>query len=265
MKKRLKAALPPVLFLLLVIGLWYLVSYVLLDPSRRFLLPPPHEVIRLGYLDSGVRYDILLAAWASAKVALIGLGIAFTLGSIQAILMSQARWIERCLYPYTVFLQTVPILAIVPVIGFWFGYELKARVVVCIIISLFPLVINPLKGLQDTNRGLHDLFTLSQVSRWTRLTKLQIPSAMPNVFIGLQTAAGLSVVGSVVGDFFFGRGEIGLGLLISRYSSQLQSAEMLAAVFAAATLGLIVFWTFGEIARRMVGSWSEAWGVKGSP
>ena len=85
----------------------------------------------------------------------------------------------------------------------------------------------------------------------TRLRKLQIPSAMPQVFIGLQTAAGLSVVGAVVGDFFFGRGSIGLGLLLQRYSSRLQSAEMLATVLAACALGLIAFWLFGALGRRI--------------
>jgi NitT/TauT family transport system permease protein len=90
---------------------------------------------------------------------------------------------------------------------------------------------------------------------------LQIPNALPHIFVGLQSAAGLSVVGAIVGDYYFGRGEIGLGLLLSRYSSRLQSAAMLAAVLAACLIGLVAFWVFGALGRRVVGRWSPAWGA----
>ncbi|MEO3855734.1 ABC transporter permease [Acrocarpospora sp. B8E8] len=254
-------ALPPLTVFVLVLAGWYGVTYGILDADRRFLLPPPHQVIVDGYLVADTRADILTAALVSLKVAAIGLSIAFVIGSVLAILMAQARWIERSLYPWAVFLQTIPILAIVPVIGFWFGYELTARVIVCVLISAFPLIINPLQGLLSTDRGLHDLMTLARAGRLTRLIKLQIPSALPQVFVALQTAAGLAIVGAIVGDFFFGRGETGLGLLLSRYSSRLQSAEMIATMFVAAALGILVFWIFGVLGRRIVGRWSDAWGA----
>lgn len=254
--------LPPLAVAVLIVAVWYLVSYLVLDPTRQFLLPPPHDVVLKGFIAADARADILAAGWQSLKVALIGLGLAFVFASTLAVLMAQARWIERSLYPWAIFLQTIPVLAIVPVIGFWFGYELTARVVVCVIIAMFPLIINPLQGLLDADRGLHDLLTLAKASRWTRLIKLQIPSALPQVFVGLQSAAGLSIVGAVVGDFYFGRGAIGLGLLLSRYSSRLDSAEMLATVFAACLLGVVVFWVFGFLGRRAVGRWSEAWSAR---
>lgn len=258
----LASVLPPLGVAALVVAAWYLVSYVVLAPDRRFLLPPPHEVLIEGFLDTDVLGEIVAASWQTLKVALIGLAIAFVIGSSVAILMAQARWIERSLYPWAILLQTVPILAIVPVIGFWFGYEITARVVVCVIIAMFPLIINPLQGLLDADRGLHDLLTLAKASRLTRLIKLQIPSALPQVFVGLQSAAGLSIVGAVVGDFFFGRGAMGLGLLLTRYTSRLQSAEMLATVFASCLLGVVVFWIFGALGRRVVGPWSDAWGAR---
>ena len=96
-----------------------------------------------------------------------------------ALAMSQAKWIERSLYPWAVASQTIPILALVPMIGFWFGFGLNARVIVCFIISLFPIVINSLTGLLSADRGLHDLFTLHHAGRRTRTMKLQIPAALP--------------------------------------------------------------------------------------
>ncbi|GAA1951326.1 ABC transporter permease [Microbacterium aquimaris] len=256
---RWKRIVPPLAFFALIIALWYAISYLVLEPGKQFLLPPPHEVIIDGFFVPETRSDILSAAWESFKVATVGLAIAFVLGVGQAILMSQAKWIENMLYPYAVFLQTIPTLAIIPVIGFWFGFDFGARVVVCVIIALFPLIINPLKGLLGADPGLHDLFTLRHAGRMTRLMRLQLPAALPDIFTGLQTAAGLAVVGAVVGDYFFGRGAIGLGLLIARYSSRLEAAEMLATVLAACGLGVLMFWFFGMLGRRIVGRWSEAW------
>lgn len=255
-------AFPPFMLLVAMLAVWYVISYQVLDADQKFLLPPPHEVISKGFLDPEVRADQLSALWVTSKAALIGLAVSIVLGLTLAIAMSQARWVERSVYPWAVFLQTVPILAIVPVIGFWFGYELFARVVVCVIISLFPLIINPLQGLLSADRGLHDLFTLAGSSPLTRLLKLQLPAAMPDVFVGLQSAAGLAVVGAVVGDFFFGRGATGLGLLLQRYSSRLASAEMLSTVLVACLLGLVAFWIFGILGRRIVGTWSPAWGKR---
>lgn len=253
---------PPLAVAAVVIGLWYVVSYAILDPSEKFLLPPPHEVARDGLLEPTVRADILDATWVTARVAIIGLVVAVAIGFSMALAMAAAKWVERSLYPWAILLQTVPILAIVPVIGFWFGFDTFARVVVVVIIALFPLIINPLQGLLSADRGLHDLFTLSGVGSFTRMLKLQIPAALPDVFVGLQTAAGLAIVGATVGDYFFGRGQIGLGMLLSRYSSRLQSSEMLATVFVACLLGVIAFWIFGALGRRIVGSWSPAWGAR---
>ncbi|ABM13944.1 MULTISPECIES: ABC transporter permease [Mycolicibacterium] len=253
---------PPMALLAVVIVAWYAVSYLVLDSSEKFLLPPPHDVVAQGLLDADTRDDITSALWVSAKVAIIGLVAAIVIGGVLAVAMAQAKWVERSLYPWVILLQTVPILAIVPVIGFWFGFELFARVLVVVIIALFPLIINPLQGLLGADRGLHDLFTLTGARPLTRLLKLQIPSAMPDVFVGLQSAAGLAVVGATVGDYFFGRGQIGLGMLLARYSSRLQSAEMLATVLTACLLGVVAFWIFGALGRRIVGRWSPAWGAR---
>lgn len=254
----LRNAGPPIAVFVLIVAIWYAVTYLALDESRRFLLPAPHEVLLEGFA-AEPRAEILAALGLTAWAAFLGLSIAFVLGGGLAILMSQAKWIERSLYPYAVIMQTIPILAIVPLLGFWFGFGMMARVVVCLIISIFPLIINTLNGLLDVPRGLHDLLTLQGASRWTRLWRLQLPAAMPQIFIGLRTAAGLSVIGAIVGDFFFGRGPIGLGLLISRYSSRLRSEELLASVLVASAFGVVVFSIFGWIGRRAVGQWAEAW------
>jgi len=252
--------LPPLTFGLFVIGGWYFISYVILDDRRQFLLQPPHKVLSNGFFDWGGRdgmAEMLQALWSSTKVAGIGLFFAILIGFGLAVLMSQAVTVERALFPYLVTLQAIPILAIVPLIIFWWGSGQASRVVVCIIISLFPIIVNTLFGLQSVEKDMHDLFTLHNASRFTRLKKLMFPAAIPAIFAGLRISAGLSVIGAIVGDFFFGKGEVGLGQLIKRFSSELQGEELLTAVILSSALGVMVFLFFTWIQNKAVGEWSD--------
>jgi NitT/TauT family transport system permease protein len=195
----------------------------------------------------------------TGRVALQGLVIAIILGTIIAVLMSQAKWIENATYPYAVAIQAIPILAIVPVLRTLFGQGLMARTVVCIMISLFPIIINTLFGLKAADPLQHDLFTLHGADRWTRLRKLQFPGALPAMFEGYRIAAGLCVVGAIVGEFFF-RGTVrprGLGILIDLYTSRLWGEQTYAAIIVAALLSLVFFWAFGFLRKAVVGRWYQ--------
>ncbi|UPG67710.1 ABC transporter permease [Gordonia hongkongensis] len=246
----------PLVVLALVIGAWYLVSYAVLDPGRRFLMPPPHQVVTDGLLG-----DSAQAMWEAlsrtATVALTGLAIAAIIGIAWAVIMSQSRLMENALFPYAVVLQCVPILALVPLVGFWFGFGFSARVFVCVLISLFPIVSNTLFGLRSVDRQMRDLFALHHPSRVTILRKLEFPAAMPAIFAGLRISAGLSVVGAIVGDFFFKQGNPGIGILIDNYRSRLQAEELFASIVLASLLGVAVFWFFGWLGNRIVGRWYQ--------
>lgn len=253
--RRALSALPPVLVFAVIIGVWYAVNASL---EQKFLLPRPDEVIRDGFGDPITRQQILDALWQTTKVALTGLVIASGIGILWAVGMGSAKWIERSTYPYAVVLQCIPILALVPLIGVWFGYEFQARVVVAVMISLFPMVANTLFGLQSVDRSLHELFRLQKAGPLTVLAKLTFPAALPAIFVGLRTSAGLSVVGAIVGDFFFQRGTPGLGATLSTYTRMLDTPALFAAIFVAAGLGVVVFALFGFISRIAVGRWYEA-------
>ncbi len=253
--------LPPVLLGALIVGAWYYVSYGLLTQERRFLLRPPHEILQVGFLDWDHFSEILQALWSSTRVALIGLAISIAIGFFLATIMSQTKIVERAIFPYMVMLQAIPILAIVPLIGFWWGYGTTSRIAVCVIISLFPIIVNTLFGLQSAERGLHDLFTLHHASRLTRLRKLMFPAARPAIFAGLRISAGLSVIGAIVGDYFFGQGAVGIGQLLKRYSSRLEGEELLAAVIMSSALGVVVFLFFGWLQNVAIGKWHETSGA----
>jgi len=254
--------LPPILLGILILGLWYLISYVVLDEQRRFLLRPPHQVWQVGFADWSNFSEILAGLWSSTIVAFIGLSVAIVVGLTLATLMSQSKLIERAVFPYAVTLQAIPILAIVPLIGFWFGFGISARVTVCIIIALFPIIVNTLFGLLSAPVGLHDLLTLQRVSRITRLRKLMFPAALPAIFAGLRISAGLSVIGAIVGDFFFGRGDPGIGQLLQRYANRLMGEQLLAAIIMSSLLGVLVFQLFGWIQQKAIGKWHEERGAE---
>jgi NitT/TauT family transport system permease protein len=256
-RRAVRSAVPPAVIFLVALAGWYAVSYLALAPRRRFLLPPPDRVIRTGFLDPDNRAELLQALGVSARVALVGLVIAAVVGIGGAVVMSQASWLERSLFPYAVVLQTIPILAMVPLFGYWLGFGFAARVLVCVLVGLFPIVANTLFGLRSADRAHHDLFRLHGAGRLTRLLKLQLPGALPAIFTGLRISAGLSVIGAIVGDFFFRQGERGLGIYIDIYRSRLESERLFAAVILASAFGLVVFWGFGWLHRR-VAAWHSS-------
>lgn len=255
-----EAAGPAVVFLLFI-GIWYLVSGVLLPPHKRFLLPAPHTVIQEGFLvwRSGDRrglQPILVSLWDSAQIALTGLAFTIVIGVVLALLMSTRKWLERATWPYLVAIQSAPILALTPLIRALIDDTRTQRVLVVILISVFPVVSNTLFGLLSADPSQHDLFSLHRAGRWTRLTKLQLPAALPSIFVGLRTAAGLSVIGAVVGDFYFrGAGTVGIGAQIDIYRQRLWGGELIASIILASLLGLSVFLFFGWLSRRVVGRW----------
>jgi NitT/TauT family transport system permease protein len=241
----------------LFIFVWYLVSTLLLDEERRFLLPTPDAVVRTAFLDRANLQELLDGLGLSARVALTGLVLATVIGIGWAILMNQAQWLEDSLYPYAVLLQTVPILALVPLFGDWFGFGPSSRVLTVVLIALFPIVANTLFGLRSVDPALRDLFALHGADRWTRLRKLQLPAALPSILTGLRISAGAAVIGAVVGDFFFQQGQAGIGQLIYIYPRQLRSEMLFGAVILASLFGLAVFWIFGLVAR-IATAWHES-------
>jgi NitT/TauT family transport system permease protein len=247
----------PVAVFAVLIGIWYFISTVVLDPDLQFLLPPPHQIITEGFGDADTRTELLEALGRTTQVALTGLAAAIVIGAIWGILMALAKWAESALFPYAVLLQCIPILALVPLIGFWFGFGFFARVLVCILIALFPMISNTLFGLQSVERGQLELFRLQRASRWTVLRKLQFPAALPAIFAGMRISAGLAVVGAIVGDFFFRQGNPGIGILLSNYASRLQGPALFAAILVAAFLGFAIFWIFGRLRTLAVGRWYD--------
>ena len=252
----------PFVVFVLFIAFWH---YMHNDGMRRFfdkpgfLLPAPETVIHDSFMQAIPRDKLLGGLGWTTLVAMTGLGITIVLGVTIAMLMAQAKWVERSTYPYLVALQAIPILSIVPVINSVFGGGINSRLFVCVMISIFPIVTNTLFGLTSADVGQHDLFTLRGASRWTRLMKLQLPSAMPAIFTGFRISAGLSVIGAVVGEQFFRKGsKPGIGIVMEQFRQKGIYPQTYGGLMIAAGLGIAMFLVFGAISKMVVGHWHES-------
>jgi NitT/TauT family transport system permease protein len=236
--RALQSFLPPIVALAAILALWESLTRALGVPA--YLLPPPSAVLEAAAHDAEA---LALGALTTSKVALAGFGLSAVIGLFLAVVLSSSRTIERALYPYTVFLQTVPIVAIAPLLVLWFGAGMRAVTVSAFIVSVFPVIANTLAGLRSVEPALRDLFRLYGAGRLATLFKLQIPAALPSVVTGLRVASGLAVIGAIVGEFVagFSEGAAGLGILVLSSYRQLRTDLLFAAVLLAAILGLCLF------------------------
>ncbi|WP_434427030.1 ABC transporter permease [Nannocystis pusilla] len=245
-----RAASPPLLVFLAFLGLWQLACSALALPA--YLVPTPAEVAREAAAHVG---ELAQAALLTALGALGGLGASLVVGGLVAVLFSQSQTAARSLYPYAIFLQTVPIVAVAPLIVVWFGTGLQSVVLTAAILSVFPIITNGTTGLVRVDPQLLELFAMSDASRLQLLLKLRLPGSLPYFVAGAKISGGLAVIGAIVGEFFagFGADELGLGALILQTSGRLQTAYLFAAIFTATLLGLLLFGLvalLGELALR---------------
>lgn len=253
----------PTVLLAVFIGIWYNMHYwglrFFFDKNGKRLLPTPLQVWDETIMHSIARHRYIEGIKWTSIVAFGGLAITIFIGCTLAVLMSQAKWVEGAVYPYLVALQAVPVLAVIPLIYSVFGGGLMPRFFVCIMIAFFPIVTNTLFGLNSADPDQHDLFTLRNASRWTRLVKLQLPSALPNIFTGFRISAGLSVIGAVVGEQFFRAGsKPGVGIVMDIYRVKGIYPPLYGGVILACLLGIFTFLLFGWISKLVIGSWYDA-------
>jgi NitT/TauT family transport system permease protein len=253
---RLRQVLPPLVVLVSFLGGWWLISATVYG-DKNYLLPRPMQVVQAaldnpGPLLQGLRITLFEAA--------IGFALAITFGLLAAIVMSLSKSLERSFYPYAVLLQTVPVVAIAPIIVLWFGYNQKAVIAIAFMIAVFPILNNSLLGLLSTDRNQLDLFRMHQASKVTEFLKLRLPAALPSIFAGLRISAGLSVVGAIVGEFIIGSGgeDGGLGVKVLFAQSRLATGLLFAEVLVATLLGFAFFMLVSVAGNQLIKNWHES-------
>lgn len=249
--------LAPVLSLFFLLVVWQaIVSFGKIHPV---ILPGPAKVLEAWQKNS----DFLGKGFlATGLAAYAGMCSSLLIGSLIAVLFAQSRWLRAACFPYVIFLQTVPIVAIAPLLIIWSGYNFRTIVIVSFIISLFPVVSNVTSGLLSVDRNLLELFQLYGSTRWQILFHLQIPAAIPSLILGARISSGLSVIGAIVGEFFVGNGGKynGLGTLMTGWQSLQKTDALIAAVLVSTLLGLVMFGLVNLISLLLLSRWTRAAG-----
>jgi NitT/TauT family transport system permease protein len=239
MKKRWLIVINSMAVLAVLIGLWQLIVVFYHLPP--YLLPGPKPVAealrdRLPSLLDSLRI--------TAEEAAGGLLASVVFGVAVAMIFAQWRWLRQLLYPYTILLQTVPIVAIAPLVINWAGAGITSVAIVTFIICLAPVIANTTQGLISVDENLVNLFIMHHATPSQILFKLRLPNALPNLFTGIRISAGISVIGGITGELFAGStrvGEGGLGYAIIYANNQMETAYLFALVFAATVLGFSFF------------------------
>jgi len=218
-----------------LLALWQAIIWIF--HVAPYMLPTPMAVAKA--LVS--RFPLLLNALAiTAAEAGGGLAASVLAGIAIALFFARSHWVRRMLYPYTLLLQTVPIIAIAPLILMWVGAGMPAVTLIAFIISLAPIIANVTQGLISVDENLVHLFLMHNASPAQLLFKLRLPHAVPALFVGVRIASGLAVIGAITGELYAGSsrvGEGGLGYSILYASTQLQTDYLFALVAAATVLG----------------------------
>lgn len=198
-----------------------------------YLVPTPTAVFAVILSENEELFRALLE---TALGAGLGFFLASTGGVLLGIIFSQVSWLQKSIYPYAIFFQTVPIIAIAPLLVIWLGFGLPTIVASSLIVGIFPVIASTLLGLQSTEPAFLDLFRLYGASRWQTLWKLRMPAAQPQIFNGLRICAGLSVIGAIVGEFVAGGG---LGGIIDVARMQQRVDQVFAAIVLATLIGVV--------------------------
>jgi NitT/TauT family transport system permease protein len=256
MKMQSLLLLNSIVVLLLLLGIWQ--AIVSLNHLPAYILPGPLLVAkalhdRLPSLLSSLLITAEEAAGGLAASIVVGVGI--------AMVFAQWRWFRQLFFPYTILLQTVPIVAIAPLIILWVGAGIFAVTVVTFIICLAPIIANTTQGLVSVDENLVHLFLMYNASPSQVLFKLRLPNSLPSLFTGIRISAGISVIGGITGELFAGStrvGEGGLGYAIIYASNQMETAYLFALVVAATALGFSFFFIVMFLEWLALHNWHES-------
>jgi NitT/TauT family transport system permease protein len=219
----------------------------------KFLVPSPVDVVESIWL--GFKSGVFIKhGFYTLSATLIGFFIGSLIGFVLGVLVSQVGVLYRLLYPYVVAFQTVPKVAIAPLVVIWFGFGLGSKVAMALMICFFPVVVNTIEGLHAVNPERIMLLRSYSASRWDIFRIVQLPAALPFIFAGLDIGIVLAVIGTVVGEFV--GSTAGLGYLLMKFNHEIDIAGVFATIVVLSVMGVVLHAILRLIQQRVV-FWSK--------
>ena len=228
-----KSKLPAFIALALLLIIWQTVSGLGFIP--KYMLPSPIDVLKVFFKDWAMLGSNLLV---TLQEAFIGLFLGVSIGFIFAVAMDSFDVLYRALYPILVITQTIPTVAIAPLLVLWFGYEMTPKIVLVILVTFFPVTVGLLDGFKSVDQDAIGLMKSMGAGKTQIFRHLKFPSAMPQFFSGLRIAAAYSVVGAVISEWLGGFS--GLGVYMTRVKKAFAFDKMFAVIFLISIVSLLL-------------------------
>lgn len=255
-RKKIIELLPPVLLIVGIIALWEILSTVFNVPE--YLLPKPSRIVAVTVL----RWASL---WKHLKITLeeilLGFAVGFVVGYGLALLMFFSKTLRRALNPIVVISQTIPVVALGPILVIWIGYNIWPKIIIVALTVFFPLTVNTFDGLTSCDPDLITLLKSMGASKFQIFWKVQQPNALPFITSASKVAITFSVIGAVVAEWI--GSDKGLGAYILQSNAQIRTPEMFAAIFITSILGIVMFF-IAQSCETLAIPWQKGGRVKRS-
>jgi NitT/TauT family transport system permease protein len=250
LKANMHLVLIAAIFLAFVVC-WELSLYLLGIPD--YLIPQPRQIL-VALVRGFGRGLYWTNGWVTLTESLAGFAVGSATGIVLGTLIAQFRMVEKVVYPFLVAFQTMPKIALAPLLILWFGFGMASKVAIAAMVGFFPVLVNVIVGLQSTDRDQIDLLRSLSATRWQIFQKLQLPSSLPYLFAGLDVALVFSILGAIVGEFI--GATHGLGALIMQMNLNLDVAGVFSVLIILSAMGvgghLLMQWI-----QRRVTFWSK--------
>jgi NitT/TauT family transport system permease protein len=243
---RLLGSVPPALWTVAgLIIFWEIYVQVMKTPV--YILPAPSRIVH-EFIEYWPR--LLVNAGVTLSEVLIGFLCAVAIAVPLAVLITYSHFAERAIYPLIVATQSIPKVAIAPLLLAWVGYGMAPKIVIVVLLSFFPIVINSVVGLKSASAEMIYLARSMGCSAWQTFWKFRMPQALPNIFAGLKLGSVLSVIGAIVAEFI--GADRGLGYLILVAGSTFDIARQFTSIIVISAIGMTFFWVIGWLERIAV-------------
>lgn len=255
----LRTLAPPIVMGLALVAL-YAFTRSQLEPHRQFLMPGAADLWGKAFSRHDVLAELAERALVTITIAVTGLAVSIPVGIGLGVMMFRLKVMERATFPYLVALQSIPILAVIPLIQSALGFGFLPKVLIVALFTFFSIPTTLLLGLKSVDRGIVDLFRLQGASWHAILWKAGFPSAAPSLFAGLRISAGLAVIGAIVSELFFLAGRGGLGQMLINAKIEFKYEQMYAALITASALSICVYLFFSLLGTWFFADWHESGG-----
>ena len=220
---------------ILLAGIWE--GAVRLFAIPGYILPAPSAIASSLY-NGFVSGIIIYNFGVTASETLVGFLLAAVVGIAMGALVAQFSLVERIVYPWLVALQTLPKVAVAPLIIIWAGYGIGSKIFIVALVAIFPVLVNTIMGLKSCDQGKLDLMRSLGAGRWETFCTVRLPNALPFIFAGLNVAIVLAILGSIVGEFVGSKA--GLGNLILEANFQFDVARIFAVLVILSVFGVVL-------------------------